>query len=283
MILYYTLSNKLGDNMQQNIYQKIMQLRESAVALDWKPDKSYVFKGSRIEYVTISKMRKNFAPLFTASGLEFDFNIISVEDHEDFVRIEVEFILVDSDSGEYVSSTLFADGSSVFEKGGHNDKAIEIALSYAARMYFTNKFQIVDGIELDTEGEQAESDFNESLNKVTIEEDPVVVKPKVAKVVITKKQSEEPTENPSKTDDKSGEVVAPVKTEEKANLGVSALERSAAEKTMTLIEKAYQDGKIVEDVFNKAASIYAHIETSKDVMELLEIGREVKSMKGDKQ
>lgn len=168
--------------MKATLYQKIRQMREDVISLDWKPDKKYTVKGNFVYYVSISKMRRNFAPLFADAGLDFNFNIVDILDYDDFTRIKIEFIITDCDNGDRDVCTLYADGPRYYTKSNgekeHEGKGIEIALSYGARMYFTNKFQVVDGIEADTEDYNAETLIQDELNVRAIPEEPTIVIPK---------------------------------------------------------------------------------------------------------
>lgn len=268
--------------MQKTIYQKILALRESVTQLDWSTDKSYVLNGSKIDYVTITKMRRNISPLFAAAGLDFDFNIIEVVDHGDFIRIKVEFILIDTDTEDMSVTTLYSDGMTTNTKGYRNDKAIEIALSYAMRMYVTTKFCIADGIELDTEGEQTESDFQENVRK-TLEKAAIpeeeTARPKVEKIEVR------PIVPKTDTDPPAGHrsVVKP-KTDSPAETkggksAISPMEAAAAAKAIKFIEQAYADGIIVEDVYTKAKSLYEGLTGSADVLDLLSLKKEAEELK----
>lgn len=273
--------------MQKTIYQKISQMREEVVQLDWSPDKSYVLKGSKIDYVTISKMRRNLSPLFARAGLDFDFNIVEVQNFDTYLRIKVQFILIDCETEDESVTELFADGMSTNDKGFHNDKAIEIALSYAMRMWVTTKFCIADGIELDTEGEQVEADFQENVRRTldrmsVAEEEPVktsaprvVPVPIVAKVEKTDEKAGETTEKAPATEDKAEEVPATAPAPGRPANVLSVMEKGAADKSIKIIEKAYSDGVIVEDVYNKAKGIYDNLSSSKDVLDLLSIKKEI--------
>lgn len=304
--------------MQQSIYQKIRQMREEVVTLDWTPDKSYIFKGTKIDYVTISKMRKNFAPLFAKCGLDFDFNILEVTNHEDYVRIKVEFIITDVDSEQMNITTLFADGSSEF-KDGHNDKAIEIALSYAGRMYFTTKFQIADGIEADTEGDEVVSNVQLALDERAIPEEPVikVVSPTIQPVVkirpvvesqapsghktviLNNKSTQKPVDDEQKPDvsipvetpksplesnEESTPVSKTVGEEVKAvnvnsNPKISDKEKIASDKAWGVIEKAYKEGQLVEESYHHAKSLYDNLD-SNNVAILLHLKKDIEGSIG---
>lgn len=259
-----------------SIYEAIDKFRESAIQVDLSPDGQYMVKGKVIHYVTIGKFKRALSPLFNKAGLDFSFNIVEVTDLPTVTRVKVEFILTDVKTGQADSRTIYADGPNI-----QAEKGIEIAMSYAMRIYFSNRFMLVDGIEFDNYGETVE----DILDNVAI---PETEKPKAPRINVTeyvkKKEitipqatvKEEPQTVETK-DEPTGKVVESStpkghKSVVKPKTGlISEMEMRAATNTMDIIEKAYADGKILEESYNQAKTIFENLSNAQDVGVLLEI------------
>lgn len=244
------------------IYASLQKFRELAIQVDLTPDKSYTIKGNIVRYVSISKFKRVLAPLFVKAGIDFGYDIDEITDLPTLTRAKVTFHLTDVATGETVSETVIADGDNVKDPS----KGIPIALSYATRLFLSNRFLLVDGIDYTEDAESVE----DILDKVAIPETVVTEKTTVVK---EEKKSEEPTEKAPRTDDKAKEVPKDGNKEEKPSKTVTLapMERSAANKCIKVIEEAYKSGTLVEDTYLKAKEIYDNLSCTADVTALMEI------------
>lgn len=302
------------------VINKIDRFRGLAIALDLAPDKRYTLKSGVVEYVSISKFKRQLAPLFGKVGLDFKFNILDVTDipttysvvgekvsadgsvvktfvtNNGRTRVKVEFILTDVENGDEDRSVLISD------VGLDNiEKAIEIALSYSMRAYFTNRFMLVDGIECDEVGDlitegtcmREIEPSPETATAPIVMEAPVriPVRPKVEEVpktvvapapktiVVPKADTKVETvvKEPAGPEAPKEEPKAEAKAESKIPANISRVERIAVEKTMTNIEKRIAEGHVSDELYQKVTDLFTNLKTSADVEELMAINRDIEA------
>ena len=53
------------------IQQKIMQIRKAVHGLNWDPDSAYPIGRSSVQYVSLKKLKRSFAPVFDEYNVNF--------------------------------------------------------------------------------------------------------------------------------------------------------------------------------------------------------------------
>ncbi|MBQ7621618.1 MAG: hypothetical protein IJV02_04315, partial [Candidatus Methanomethylophilaceae archaeon] len=141
---------KDNGNVRQHasgLYSKISNLRADAMLCDWKGDKMISVGGNSYMYVSSPKMRRNFAPLLNKHGLEMklryhDLQQLPALQKKDFHWcIALDVTLVDCDSGESETYTVFGESSD------NTDKGIAMAQTIALRQWVLQEFIITDGFD----------------------------------------------------------------------------------------------------------------------------------------
>ena len=238
------------------INEKVMAMRQDILNMDWSPDGSFPLSGKKVWFVSLKKMKRQIAPLFVKHKIDFDFDILSVNEvlPSDIgvlqkIKVKVKFTLTDSEDGSQIGSTVYGYGPAFDEKG------IKTAVSYATNIYLSTKFNIIDGME------DGESD---SDNYVADELSKRAIKP-------TEKKAEEPTESKPRTERPQPKVSQDEPSGEKpAKAKLSVAEQKAADNAMKKITEMFDKGQLMEDVYLKAKNIYESIDSA-GVFKLMEI------------
>lgn len=227
------------------IQEKIMKIRKAVHGLNWDPDSAYPIGRSSVQYVSLKKIKRNFAPVFDENNVNFSFDIYDVQeiqdgDHIAKIKIRVEFTLTDAEDGSYHKTFVYGYGP-------FDEKGVKIAVSYATNIYLSTMFNIVDGMEDSVEDRAAT--VTEELSKRAIV----------------------PTENVPTIEKEPIKVSEPIVNEDKAVKPLSPIERKAADNAYGRIKELYETGNIIEDVFKEAESIYSGNMKSEDVFKLMSI------------
>lgn len=227
------------------IQQKIMQIRKAVHGLNWDPDSAYPIGRSSVQYVSLKKLKRSFAPVFDEYNVNFCFDVREVREIVDTdriakIKVKVEFTLVDVDDESYHRTFVYGYGP-------FDEKGVKIAVSYATNIYLSTMFNIVDGMEDSVEDRAAT--VTEGLSKLAIV----------------------PTENVPTIEKETVKVSKPVTNEEKPFKPLSAIERKAADNAFGRIRELYEAGNIIEDVFKEAEKIYSDKMQSEDVFKLMSI------------
>lgn len=266
--------------MEKEICSKIQKFRKEILKADWKPDSSYTRPGPRgmplvINYVSITKIKRNTAPIHAELGLDLKINMDEVIDiPNNGVRGKFTFILTDLESCQTDETTVFSSAPS-------SDKGESVSISNAIRIFYSSRFGIVDGIEFDehddvTEMKSALSEKAippmESMPEQAPAPAPVQepVKTPVQQTLLDK--SEVKVE--SKTE--SGPVIktAP-KTDKPAESTLTPIEERACNNAIRKIESLKANLK--DEDYNRAYEIYGERKTTADVTALLTILRKAES------
>lgn len=276
----------------KNLLKKIHSLRNAILALDWTPDDSYMMSTGQVKYVSIKKMKRQIAPLYYDVGIDFNFNMLEYSDNGSLTRVKMEIILTDIDTGLSQNTIVIAEAKNVNKKGEPNDKTMEIAQAYALRMYYTAKYHLIDGIEYDNEGESTESLLEagsvRSITQTKITETPSTVsapapavsgsvpsvpqlskadESKVAPVTVAE-QKVESIPAPASTGGGTGVKAPNVEANHRC---LSKAEQKAVDNAFKAITEYHDEGKITDEQFDSAKSLWERSTNSTDVFNLMKM------------
>lgn len=245
------------------INQKILLARKRMLECDWTTDAQYQRPGPRgvpqtIHYVSADKIKRNYVPLFADIGLDYKVEMKSILPTEKGgYTLRADVILTDLESDESDITSLISDAPT-------QDKGCSIALTNVMRMYFSSRFGIVDGIEY--EGE--ENDYAGSLNKMLSSK---AIEPKSVEVSDKNSTATIPEIPPEPKNIVQSVSNTPVKKVSK----LSAMEEKACHGIMAYLDQ-HKDSMSPE-LYERAKTVFDMRSESSDVMELMEIKRDVES------
>lgn len=253
------------DVRNMSIYEKIEKAHDLIQKADWNPDQAYSIGRANITYVSGKKLKRTLGPIWKACRLDLSENEISAEELDRYrTRTVTDFIFTDLETGEQDVRRVIADAinySASKEESIVN--APLVAGSYAYRKYVVNRFHIIDGYEINIDGEVEGEDISVGLKARAIPE-----------------QTENPVRNTPKTEEEPKEVVVPQQEEmtaKKPYIGLSARERGAADRAFDNLTTLYGKGEVVEETYLKAKAIYESLENPSQLEKLLAINREAKA------
>lgn len=263
--------------MEKEICSKIQKFRKEILKADWKPDSSYTRPGPRgmplvINYVSITKIKRNTAPIHAELGLDLKINMDEVTDiPNNGVRGKFTFILTDLDSCQTDETTVFSSAPS-------SDKGESVSISNAIRIFYSSRFGIVDGIEFDEHDDVSE--MKSALSEKAIppaESVPAPAPAPVSEPVKTPVQQTLQDKPEVKTESKteSGPIKTAPKTEKPAESTLTPIEERACTNAIRKIESLKTNLK--DDEYNRAYDIYGKRMTTADVTALLTILRKAES------
>lgn len=263
--------------MEKEICSKIQKFRKEILKADWKPDSSYTRPGPRgmplvINYVSITKIKRNTAPIHAELGLDLKINMDEVTDiPNNGVRGKFTFILTDLDSCQTDETTVFSSAPS-------SDKGESVSISNAIRIFYSSRFGIVDGIEFDEHDDVSE--MKSALSEKAIppaESVPALAPAPVSEPVKTPVQQTLQDKPEVKTESKteSGPIKTAPKTEKPAESTLTPIEERACNNAIRKIESLKANLK--DEDYNRAYEIYGERKTTADVTALLTILRKAES------
>jgi len=146
---------KNEDSERVAFLKKKNEARKKASMLDWEKDGVYS-AGGRIgyRYLTVAKMKRNLLPIFMECGLDFKFDYQNLQKFEAIGNMSQHWVLectatlTDVDTGYSETSVVYG------EAGDSGDKALGKASTYALKLWLSNTFMLIDGI--DSEGSDGE-------------------------------------------------------------------------------------------------------------------------------
>lgn len=177
------------------IYKKINAMRNDVLKADWKPDNFYVIRkdNTRVDYVSVGKMKANLNPIFQKNGVEYDLcfgDPVPVGGSASHFIVPLTVTMVDVESGAWCIDKVNGEAADV------GDKAIGKAQSYAMKQWLSNRFMISDGSD-DPEGADAE-EIPTFVKKSKVEEEEARSKVLAQGVPVPEPAKEVPEEKPKK-------------------------------------------------------------------------------------
>lgn len=221
------------ENMKPTLLQKISELRKEVLLKDWSDDKIFSINGKGgYQYLSADKVKKTLAPLFSKHGIELKIRFSELEcrnaigNMSQHWTIRLDVSLVDVDSGDMCTSTVYG------EAGDSGDKGVSKAQTCAIKQWVFSEFFIADGIDPDAVGSMTDvggfykkspEDREEVVSKVlaqsmkpTPKEEPKTeaVKTEVPKEEPKEAPKEEPKAVPEAKPAKKPKADAPASEEE---------------------------------------------------------------------
>ncbi len=186
----YTMSEA-----KPKLYSKISNLRAMIMKCDWTKDKRMVGIAT-YPYLSVGKVKQNFAPLFAKAGLEIDMSygepkqLEMVETRNSRMQhwlIELRVSFIDVETGLRTEPmSYWGEGTDPLDKG------LRKAMTAAIKSWLTDLFCIEEGIDPELNGSDESASFNPKANEPEIKSKiaDAAVKPKTQ--VPKPKKAEEP-------------------------------------------------------------------------------------------
>ena len=187
------------------IYRKVNAMRADVLKADWRPDKFYVIKkeNTRVDYVSVGKMKANLNPIFAAHGVDYDLDFgepIPVGTSGSHFIVPLKVMMVDIETGAWCVDRVNGEAIDM------GDKAVGKAQSYAMKQWLSNRFMISDGSDPERGDTQEIPTFSKPKPKT--EDDAQ------SQTLGTEEDKKEvPEEKPRKTKAKKEEPKVPEETE----------------------------------------------------------------------
>lgn len=173
------------------LYQKKSKLRELVLQCDWKKDGKMLLGGKMVEYISASKVARNFAPLLVKVGLEIETRFGEPVRHppigqkgEEHWTVPFMVSYVDIDTGVSTPVSIYY-GESVDPR----DKGLKKASTDARKLWLITDFNIEEGIDPELSG--AEGTFTPKS-----EEEEVEIKTQIAAIAVKPKVPVPPVKKP---------------------------------------------------------------------------------------
>ena len=203
-----------------SLYSKISNLRATITKCDWTKDKRMVGIAT-YPYLSVGKVKQNFAPLFAKAGLEIDMSygeprqLEMVETRTSrmqhwLIELRVSFVDVETGARTWPMS-YWGEGTDPLDKG------LRKAMTAAIKSWLTDLFCIEEGIDPELNGSDESASFNPKANEPEIKSKiaDAAVKPKAP--VPKPKKAEEPVKTEAEvTAEEIKEVAETVKEAVKA-------------------------------------------------------------------
>ena len=263
------------------IYRKINAMRGDVLKADWKPDKFYIIKkdNTRVDYVSIEKMKANLNPIFQRNGVEYDLDFgdpVSIGGSASHFSVSLEATMIDIESGAWCVDRVNGEAADM------GDKSIGKAQSYAMKQWLSNRFMISDGSdpergeaeEIPTFVKRSKAEEEEVRSKVLAQGVPVPEpakevpeeKPKKAKKEPKEeKPVEAPKEEPVKAD--GSESVEDITAHLKEIL--NAPQVKTIENTVTKAMQRYGKKLMEKAAYDELVTAVKAIEGPEDAMEFI--------------
>ena len=197
----YTMSEA-----KPKLYSKISNLRATITKCDWTKDKRMVGIAT-YPYLSVGKVKQNFAPLFAKTGLEIDMSygepkqLEMVETRNSRMQhwlIELRVSFVDVETGVRTEPmSYWGEGTDPLDKG------LRKAMTAAIKSWLTDLFCIEEGIDPELNGSDESASFNPKANEPEIKSKiadaavkPKAPAPKVKEEAAAQNTPAKPTEVP---------------------------------------------------------------------------------------
>lgn len=275
--------------IRSKFYTKLSNMRADVNSLDWSKDALLAMPGGRgYQYLSSDKIKRNLAPLFPKHGLEFDQNVVAVEQFPAIGSmsqhwvVTMEIVLTDIDTG--YSQTTVVKG----EAGDSGDKGIGKALTYAYKRWAVGKFQLADGMDPDAMDASPRGSFTPRTIEETSEIKSKIAANAVKPAVPTQKPVELPPApaEPAKPATPAEEALQRLKAEADAQKAEnaeaskdiepptlkyepSAVQKKAIEKITERYLALAKEGKITNTAYNNMSFECASISNSKMATEFI--------------
>ena len=159
------------DEAMASLYSKISNLRATIMKCDWTKDKRMVGIAT-YPYLSVGKVKQNFAPLFAKAGLEIDMSygeprqLEMVETRTSrmqhwLIELRVSFIDVETGARTWPMS-YWGEGTDPLDKG------LRKAMTAAIKSWLTDLFCIEEGIDPELNGSDESASFNPKANEPEI-------------------------------------------------------------------------------------------------------------------
>lgn len=261
------------------IYRKINAMRGDVLKADWRPDKFYVIKkdNTRVDYVSIEKMKANLNPIFQRNGVEYDLDFgepVSIGGSASHFSVSLEATMIDIESGAWCVDRVNGEAADM------GDKSIGKAQSYAMKQWLSNRFMISDGSdpergdaeEIPTFVKRPKADEEEARSKVLAQGVPVPEKgipeekpKKERKEPKTDKEVVEPQAEPEQAD--GSESVEDITAHLKEILNAPQIK--TIENTVTKAMQRFGKNLITAEKYNEVVAAVKAIEGPEGAMEFI--------------
>lgn len=153
---------EIGDPLMKavapNLLKKLSSLRKDVCEADWTPDKFMVISktNTRIDYISVTKMKATMNPLFQRNGLEISLCydkpeiLDAVGGQPSHVMVRLRATIYDIDTGDSITDEVWG------ESGDIGDKAIGKAETYALKTWLASRNLLADGIDPDRDDDAVE-------------------------------------------------------------------------------------------------------------------------------
>lgn len=256
----FTLTTDLAGKLQT----KISNLRAMSLKCDWTKDKRMVAGSTMYPYLSVGKVKQNFAPLFVKAGLELDLTYDEPKQLEMIetrnsrlqhwlVRLDVRIIDTETGFGTTYQS-YWGEGSDVLDKG------LRKAMTAAIKSWLSDMFFLEEGIDPEISGN------DEVTGNFTPKNDPEIkskiadaaVKPATPKAEPKEETGNQPApaEKPAKTPRAKKEPMMKKETPEPEKPAESAPE-APAQPTVSVVkpvpglDSGYKIAGVQEKPLNK--------------------------------
>lgn len=296
------------DEAMASLYSKISNLRATIMKCDWTKDKRMVGIAT-YPYLSVGKVKQNFAPLFAKAGLEIDMSygeprqLEMVETRTSrmqhwLIELRVSFIDVETGARTWPMS-YWGEGTDPLDKG------LRKAMTAAIKSWLTDLFCIEEGIDPELNGSDESASFNPKANEPEIKSKiadaavkPKAPAPKVKEEVTAQEDPAKPAQvpepekpavkapKPKKAAEPKVETPEPAKPAEPApaaqdkptvhaqpglNTGysVAGVQEKPIRKIIDEWDAALDAGKISADRYNEMAAACNAIADNRAVMQFI--------------
>ena len=159
------------DEAMASLYSKISNLRATIMKCDWTKDKRMIGVAT-YPYLSVGKVKQNFAPLFAKAGLEIEMSyneprqLEMVETRTSrmqhwLIELRVSFVDVETGARTWPMS-YWGEGTDPLDKG------LRKAMTAAIKSWLTDLFCIEEGIDPELNGSDESASFNPKANEPEI-------------------------------------------------------------------------------------------------------------------
>ncbi len=247
-----------------NVMKKLNQLRAKVAVMDWTPDKVMTLQGRSTPYVSIMKIKGNFAPALADVGLEMDLffdeltKLPAIGNMSQHWMVTLYARFIDVETGASHMTRVYGEAADT------GDKAIKKVQTCALSVWLSNYWLVSS--DMDVMIAPTDDDEQAGFKKKNPQETEEV-RSKILDNAVKPATPAVPA--------KPAKPAAP-KTLDDVPDGISPIQKKAIDKIVETWTQAAKDGKLTPEVFNEMSMACASIDGKVAAKEFISKYKELK-------
>lgn len=247
-----------------NVMKKLNQLRAKVAVMDWMPDKVMTLQGRSTPYVSIMKIKGNFAPALADVGLEMDLffdeltRLPAIGNMSQHWMVTLYARFIDVETGASHMTRVYGEAADT------GDKAIKKVQTCALSVWLSNYWLVSS--DMDVMIAPTDDDEQAGFKKKNPQETEEV-RSKILDNAVKPATPAVPA--------KPAKPAAP-KTLDDVSDGISPIQKKAIDKIVETWTQAAKDGKLTPEAFNEMSMACASIDGKVAAKEFISKYKELK-------